>query len=119
MFGILTVREGSAVLFWSEAARIAAGQYVPFVLWFNFLAGFAYVGAGIGLWFRQRWAAALAFAIAIATLTTFVALGIHVMAGNAYEQRTIVAMSLRSMVWIVISVVAWRFLWRSQRTGGL
>ncbi|MBZ0145920.1 MAG: hypothetical protein K8F56_20345 [Rhodocyclaceae bacterium] len=34
-FGLLTVRAGGAVLFGGEAARSAAGHYVPFVLWFN------------------------------------------------------------------------------------
>jgi hypothetical protein len=29
------------------------GAVVPFVLWFNFLAGFAYVAAGLGLWYPQ------------------------------------------------------------------
>tara|TARA_R110002110_G_scaffold239506_1_gene455438 strand:- start:59 stop:493 length:435 start_codon:yes stop_codon:yes gene_type:complete len=37
----------------------SAGHYGPFVVWFNFLAGFAYVVAGFGLWFRRRWAAGL------------------------------------------------------------
>ena len=53
-FGLLTLREGGAVLFVDGAARLAAGHYVPFVLWFNFLAGFAYVVAGVGLWLRRR-----------------------------------------------------------------
>lgn len=37
LFGLLTIQEGGAVIFWSETARRAAGQYVPFVVWFNFL----------------------------------------------------------------------------------
>ena len=37
------------MLFGGEAARAAAGQFMPFVLWFNFIAGFAYVVAGVGL----------------------------------------------------------------------
>lgn len=119
LFGLLTIREGGAVVLWSEAARRAAGQYVPFVVWFNFLAGFAYVIAGFGLWFRQPWAAGLAFTIAAATLAVFVAFGIHVAGGGGYEPRTIVAMSLRSAVWIAIAVVAYRFLWRLRRGGGL
>ena len=49
VFGALTVTSGGKVLFGSEATRAAAGAYVPFVLWFNFLAGFAYVAAGVGL----------------------------------------------------------------------
>jgi len=55
-FGLLTLREGGAVLFVDGAARQAAGHYVPFVLWFNSLAGFAYIVAGVGLWMRRRWA---------------------------------------------------------------
>lgn len=119
LFGLLTIQEGGAVLFWSEAARRAAGQYVPFVVWFNFLAGFAYVAAGAGLWFRRRWAAGLAFLVAAATLAIFVAFGVHVSSGGGYQLRTVIAMSLRSTVWIAVGVVAYRFVWRTRRRGGL
>ena len=50
LFGAATVASGGNVIFGSGAA--AAGSYVPFVVWFNFLAGFVYVAAGIGL--RER-----------------------------------------------------------------
>lgn len=107
-FGVLTVKEGGAVLFGSEAARLAAGQYVPFVLWFNFLAGFVYIAAGVGLWQRRRWAARLALAIAAATALVFAAFGVHILAGGAYELRTVFAMTLRTLVWSAIAAVAWR-----------
>ncbi len=111
-FGLLTIKEGGTILFGDTAARAAAGNYVPFVLWFNFLAGFAYVIAGIGLWRQQRWAAWLAAAIAVATALTFAVFGAHVASGGAYEQRTVIAMSLRTLVWTVIAVLAYRKLIR-------
>ncbi|MBL0162092.1 MAG: hypothetical protein IPP82_00210 [Xanthomonadales bacterium] len=111
-FGLLTLKEGGSVLFGGEAARAAAGHYVPFVLWFNFLAGFAYVVAGAGLWWRQRWAAWLAIAIAIATVFVFAAFAIHIVGGGAWEQRTLIAMSLRSGVWIAIAAIGVRRLLR-------
>lgn len=107
-FGLLTIKEGGTILFGDEAARSAAGNYVPFVLWFNFVAGFAYVIAGAGLWLRQRWAVWLAVAIAAATALTFAAFGAHVAAGGLYEQRTVIAMSLRTLVWVAIAAIAWR-----------
>ncbi len=109
-FGLLTIKEGGTILFGDGAARTAAGHYVPFVLWFNFLAGFVYVVAGAGLWLRQRWAVWLAAAIALATAITFAAFGAHVASGGAYEFRTVVAMSMRTLVWAVIAAIAWRGL---------
>lgn len=107
-FGLLTLREGAAVLFVDGAARHAAGHYVPFVLWFNFLAGFAYVATSVGLWLRRRWAAWLASAIALATALVFLAFGVHVVLGGAWEHRTPIAMILRMLVWTGIATVAWR-----------
>ena len=111
-FGLLTIKEGGTILFGGEAARTDAGNYLPFVLWFNFVAGFAYVVAGAGLWMRQRWAVWLAVAIAAATALTFAAFGMHVYSGGAYEQRTVIAMSLRTLVWVAIGAIAWRRLLR-------
>lgn len=111
-FGLLTIKEGGTILFGDEAARAAAGNYVPFVLWFNFVAGFAYVVAGIGLWLQQRWAVWLAVAIAAATALTFAAFGVHIYSGGAYEPRTVIAMSLRTLVWVTIAAIAWRRLVR-------
>lgn len=107
-FGLLTIKAGGAILFGNDAARAAAGNYVPFVVWFNFLAGFAYVIAGGGLWARQRWAVWLSFLIAGATATAFAAFGAHVLSGGAYELRTVIAMTLRTLVWIAIAWVAYR-----------
>ncbi|HSH26658.1 MAG TPA: hypothetical protein VK972_02635 [Wenzhouxiangella sp.] len=108
-FGLLTLKEGGSVLFVDGPARAAAGDYVPFVLWFNFLAGFAYLVAGIGLWLHRRWALWLALAIVAATALVFAAFGLHVAFGGAFEPRTVIAMSLRTGVWAAIAMIAW---WR-------
>src|SRR5690606_2827174 len=68
---------------------------VPFVLWFNFAAGFLYIAAGGGLFARQKWTVWLAGAIAVATLGVFGAFGLHVLQGGAYETRIVGAMIVR------------------------
>jgi hypothetical protein len=115
VFGVATVLAGGRVLFGSDAARAAAGAYVSFVLWFNFIAGFAYIVAGAGLMLRRRWAALLALAIAAATVLAAAAFGVHIMGGGAYEMRTVAALALRIGVWIAISIVACRLLGCSLR----
>ena len=116
LFGLLTIKSGGAVLFFDGVARENAGNYVPFVLWFNFLAGFAYLVAGFGLWKQQRWAAWLAILIWVATLLVFALFALHILNGGSYEQRTVIAMSLRSLVWMFIAVYAYRFFCRAADT---
>jgi len=109
-FGVVTIKAGGGVLLGGPEARAAAGDYVPFVVWFNFVAGFAYVAAGVGLWKRHRWAVRLAAAIAGATAMVFLAFGAHVLMGGAYEPRTVAAMTLRFGLWLAIAIVGFKAL---------
>ena len=105
-FGLLTIYSGGQVIFGGAAAREAAGNYLHFVVWFNFIAGFAYVAASIGLLMAQRWAPRLALIIAAATALVFLAFGILVLAGSPFEMRTVGAMALRTVVWVGIAWLA-------------
>lgn len=101
LFGIVTLKEGGAVLFFDSAAREAAGNYVPFVLWFNFLAGFVYIAAGVAIALQSYWALRLSFTIASLSLLVLVALGVHIFGGGLYEKRTLIAMTLRTAIWML------------------
>ena len=110
VFGVATIRVGGSVPFGDGAQ--AAENVVDFVLWFNFLAGFAYVVAGAGLWLRCGWSVWLALAIAAATVLVFGAFGIHVVASGAFEACTAWATTLRSVVWVLIALLAFRAIKR-------
>jgi hypothetical protein len=118
-FGVATALSGGRVLFGPDAARAAAGHVVPFVLWFNFLAGFAYVGAAMGIAQARRWSGLVAAGIALATALVFLALGAHVLAGGTFETRTVWAMTLRTGAWAAIAVALCRWPgYRSRSAGG-
>jgi hypothetical protein len=108
VFGLATIASGGRVLFGDEAARQAAGNYLPFVVWFNFLAGFAYVTAAAGLATRQPWAPRLALVIATATALVFLVFGLFILAGTPFESRTVAAMALRTALWAGIAWVTRR-----------
>lgn len=112
VFGVMTIVSGGKVLFGGEAARLAAGNYLPFVVWFNFLAGFAYVAAAAGLVQWRPWAARLALAIAAATALVFVIFGAFALTGTPFEMRTVGAMTLRTALWSGIAWFAWRRIGR-------
>ena len=113
VFGALTIFSGGQALFGGPAAQAAAGNAVPFVLWFNFLSGFVYVLAGAGIAMRKPWAGSMAAALAVAIVAVFALFGWHVLQGGQYEMRTLGAMSLRAAVWIGLAV----YLRRSAKVG--
>lgn len=117
MFGVFTLREGGAVIMGDPAALEAAGNYVPFVVWFNFLAGFAYVAGGVGFWMEKPWATKLALGLAAATLLVFAAFGLHIATGGAFEERTVIAMTLRSGFWCLLAWLGARRGPTAQRAG--
>jgi hypothetical protein len=106
VFGLMTLQSGGAVLFGPAAAQRAAGEVVPFVLWFNFLSGIAYVAAGVGLWRMARWGFHVSAGLVLAIAVIFVAFGVHVAGGGAYEARTLYALVFRLVVWIAIAAGA-------------
>lgn len=114
LFGITTIASGGRALFGGPEAAAAVGNAVPFVLWFNFLAGFAYVITGGGLILRKRWAIWFSATIALATVGIFAAFGLHIVKGGTFEMRTVGAMSIRTFVWLVITGIAWTRIPRSE-----
>jgi len=114
LFGSVTLFSGGSVALMDGPARAAAGAYIPFVVWFNFLAGFFYIIAGIGLLLWRKWAVQLSMFIAVATIAVFIFLGFYIMQGGGYEMRTVAAMVLRSTIWSVIAVFTHR-LWKNQQ----
>jgi hypothetical protein len=108
VFGLLTIKSGGSVLFVDGIGREEAGNYVPFVLWFNFLAGFAYLLAAAGLFMQKHWAVWISIFIAVSTIVVFALLGLHILNDGLYEVRTVIAMSLRTAVWTIIATFAYR-----------
>ena len=105
LFGAMTLKEGGAVLFVNGAARAAAGHYVPFVLIFNFAAGFVYILCGAGILLRRRWAHPVALLLAVSSGVILALLGIHILAGRAFEMRTVYAMAFRTSFWLASALV--------------
>ncbi len=118
VFGMLTIVSGGSALFGGPVARAVAGDAVLFVLWFNFLSGFVYILAGIGIAMGRRWAVTLSIGLAAAIAVVFALFGLHIYEGGAFEMRTVGAMSLRLVVWVAIGALAGHhIMWRNALHG--
>ena len=105
LFGLLTIKSGGEVLFLDGVGRANAGNYVSFVLWFNFTSGFLYIFAAISIFQNKKRAYKYSLFIVASTATVFFFLGIHILNDGLYEARTVGAMSMRTVLWLVVTVV--------------
>lgn len=105
IFGALTIFSGGSVLFGPAEAQEWAGNYIRFVVWFNFLAGGFYIAAAIGMWCHEKWATRLAAFIAIATAAVALGFAALVFQGEAFEMRTVGALTFRFGFWAVVAVL--------------
>lgn len=103
IFGFMTLREGGSVLFIDGIGRQEAGAFVPFVLWFNFLTGFALVTVGVALFRNSTWVLRVSVAVAALSFLVLAAFLIFVAFGGPYEVRTLIAMPLRTLIWVGIA----------------
>lgn len=106
-FGAASIVSGGSVLFSGGHFRENVGNYVPFVVWSNFLLGFAYVITGAGLLRRKQWAVWSSLFILTATLAVFGGLIVYIINGGAHEFRTLYAMIFRVLVWGVITIATY------------
>ena len=105
-FGAVTLQAGGGLLFGPEAAREAAGGYLGFVAWFDFLAGFVYLAGAAGLFLRRRWALWLALALAEATALVLLAVILVGLFGSGLVFHHAVALTVRTAFWLVLAAVA-------------
>lgn len=106
LFGVVTLITGWRVLFGGMAEQLALGDVALRIVWFNFIAGFAYLIAGFGLFRRAPWAAQLAAGIVGVTVLAAAAFAVHKLSEGSYEMRTVWAFALRAGVWLAIAWTA-------------
>ncbi len=104
IFGAITLFKSGSVLFGPQSAREAVGLYVPFVVKFNFVAGFFYGLAGVGMWLGRAWACKLSAVITLATLVIAAAFAWHVFRGGEYEMQTVGALAVRAGFWLAVTL---------------
>jgi predicted transcriptional regulator len=109
LFGLATIKEGGSVVLGGEEA-CSKVRCVPFVVRFNFVAGFAYVAAGIGILVSHRSGLLLAKIIAGLTALVGLAFGVHAMTGGDYTVNTAAALSFRTGLWAAIAFGAARLI---------
>lgn len=98
LFGLVTLFMSSSVLFDWFGMREKEGNYVPFIVWTNWLCGILYLISAFGILKNKTW---VKFTLLISLLILILAyfdLFIHINNGGIYETKTVGAMAFRIVV---------------------
>lgn len=105
-FGGLTIFMSGSVIFDLFGIRAKEGNFVPFIVWTNFFAGWAYWVAAYGFVKEKKWTFGILISFLVILIGAFIGLKMHIEAGGIYEERTVKAMMFRMGVTATMAIVA-------------
>lgn len=107
IFGFATFFASSAILLDLFGVRETEGNYVPFIVFTNFIVSLLYLVAVYGFLKNKILAIKLLLASLVILIVAFAGLWVHIWSGGLYETKTIGAMAFRIIVTIGFAVVAY------------
>lgn len=106
-FGLLTLFLTTSVIFDLFGIRAKEGNYVPFVVWANFVSSVLYLFAAYGFIKIKKWTVSLLAISTIILTAAFIGLNIHISSGRLYETKTVGAMIFRTSLTLAFTVIAY------------
>lgn len=95
LFGAVTLFMSSSVLFDWFGIREKEGNFVPLIVWANWLCGFLYLMTAFVLLKNRSWAVKPLIISLIILVLASVGLFAHINGGGLYETKTLGAMAFR------------------------
>ncbi|HLW32041.1 MAG TPA: hypothetical protein VKX40_07250 [Aequorivita sp.] len=114
LFAIVLIAFASATLFMSSSVifdwfgiREMEGDYVPFIVSTNFIAGWLYLVSAYGLLKAKKWAFWILIGTTLFLAIALVALALYINSGGAFELKNVGAMGFRIALTIAFSLLAY------------
>lgn len=114
LFALLTLFLSSSVIFDLFGIREKEGNYVPLVVWANFISSILYLAAAYGLLKLKKWAVWLLVIAAVILVAAFIGLKIRISEGGLYEAKTVNAMIFRIGLTTLLALVSY-FLFKNKQ----
>ena len=112
IFGAVTVFVSSAVLFDFFRIRAREGNFIPFIVWTNWLCGFLYLVTAYGIYRQKKWTLYGLVTALVLLVTATAVLIIHIKNGGLYEMKTLGAIAFRTALTALFTVLTPKFIKR-------
>lgn len=110
LFALLTLFLSGSVIFDLFGIRAKEGNYVPVVVWANFISSALYLLAAYGIFKMKKWSVWLLAASVFILVAAFIGLKFHINSGGLYEAKTAKAMLFRIGITILIGIASYLIL---------
>ncbi|MBK6378755.1 MAG: hypothetical protein IPO01_03275 [Chitinophagaceae bacterium] len=114
LFALLTLFLSSSVIFNLFGIRGKEGNYVPLVVWANFISSILYLAAAYGLFKMKKWSVWLLVISVVILVAAFIGLKLHISEGGLYEVKTLNAMIFRIGLTALLAVASYFLLQNKQ-----
>ncbi|MFD1550801.1 hypothetical protein DNU06_05630 [Putridiphycobacter roseus] len=108
LFGLLTLFLSSSVIFDWFGIRAMEGNYVPIVVWVNFIASVLYLLAAFAIYNGESWMVKPLVLALVMLVVGLIGFWIHVINGGLYETKTIGAMIFRTFFTAFLMLMAFQ-----------
>lgn len=113
-FGMLTLFLSTSVIFDLFGIREREGNYVPFVVWANFISSVIYLFAAFAYANGKGWTPKLLGVSFVILVLAIGGLFLHINSGGLYETKTIGAMVFRITITGILMLTAY-FTMKNQK----
>ena len=114
LFALLTLFLSGSVIFDLFGIRAKEGNYVPLVVWANFISSILYLAAAYGLFKMKKWSVWLLAISVVILVAAFIGLKLHISEGGLYEVKTVNAMIFRIGLTALLAVASYFLLQNKQ-----
>lgn len=110
ILGLASIFMTTSIIFDLYKLRELEGHYVPFIVYVNFICAIIYLIASYGFFKEKKSTTSYLFIASSILVIAFIALLIYIFKGGVYELKTVKAMSVRTLITIAFTGIAWNYL---------
>lgn len=107
LFALLTLFMTTSVIFDWFGIRALEGHYLPVVVWANFVCGFLYLISSWLLLKNDKRGFMLLLITVVLLALAFGALVMHIIKGDAYETKTVFALTFRIILSVIFTILSY------------
>ena len=114
VFGLVSLFMTGSIIFDLFEIRAKADNFIPFIIYTNFVCSFIYLFASYGLITKNKLTTICLFIAVAILIIAYVGLILYINSGGAYQTRTVIVMLFRIAVTIIFAGIAWYYISRTK-----